>query len=61
MDPILSAEEMADPAVDHLSIMTYISRFKHVKPKKSDSEKLEIKASLDNILTGIQVRTMLYK
>ena len=55
VEPILTAEEIADPKVDHLSLMTYIARFQHLIPKKKDEEKLGIKADLNNIRTGVQV------
>lgn len=54
VEPVLTAEEIADPKVDHLSLMTYISKFQHLLPKKKDEEKLGIKADLSNIRTGVQ-------
>lgn len=55
VDPILSATEMADPKVDHLSIMTYLNRLRYATPVKSDNEKLTIQGDFDNLLTGVQV------
>ncbi|VDI30244.1 filamin [Mytilus galloprovincialis] len=61
VEPLLTAEEIADPKVDHLSLMTYISRFQHLVPKKKDEEKIGIKADLNNIRTGVQALiTLLY-
>lgn len=55
VDPILSASELSDPSVDHLSVMTYLNRFRYATPVKSDNEKLSIQGDFDNHLTGVQV------
>lgn len=55
VDPILSASELSDPSVDHLSVMTYLNRFRYATPVKSDNEKLSIQGDFDNHLTGVQI------
>ena len=59
MDPLLSAQEMTDPHVDHLTLMTYISKFQNVTARKSKDEKLIIRAKLDSIKIGDEVRNIL--
>ncbi|XP_062580675.1 filamin-A-like [Saccostrea cucullata] len=54
VDPILSASEIADSKIDHLSIMTYLNRFRYATPVKSDNEKLTIQGDFDSLLTGVQ-------
>ncbi|KAJ8310288.1 hypothetical protein KUTeg_012153 [Tegillarca granosa] len=60
IEPVLTAKELSDPNVDHLGVMTYLSRFQNIKPKKADNEKLKIKAHFDNLLTGIQTAFQLH-
>lgn len=55
VDPVLTATEMEDPNIDHLSVMAYLNRFRYAKPVKSDNEKLTIQGDFDNHLTGVQV------
>ncbi|XP_022287770.2 filamin-A-like [Crassostrea virginica] len=54
VDPVLTATEMEDPNIDHLSVMAYLNRFRYAKPVKSDNEKLTIQGDFDNHLTGVQ-------
>lgn len=55
---MLSAKELADPNLDHLSLMSYLSKFQSVQPRKSKAEWLQIRFNFDNIRTGNQVRCL---
>ncbi|KAL3848275.1 hypothetical protein ACJMK2_019143 [Sinanodonta woodiana] len=52
VDPLLSASEMADPNVDHLTMMAYISKFRAVLPRKNKNEKIEIISDFDKVKVG---------
>ena len=55
VEPTLTAQDMADPEVDHLAIMAYLSKFRKITPKKPKAEKLVIKSTLKKIPEGSQV------
>ena len=52
----MTAKELTDVNVDHLTLMTYISKFQNITPRKSKDEKLIIRAKLDSLKAGDQVR-----
>ncbi|XP_041356367.1 filamin-A-like [Gigantopelta aegis] len=54
VEPTLTAQDMADPEVDHLAIMAYLSKFRKITPKKSKAEKLVIKCTLNRVREGNQ-------
>ena len=55
VEPLMTAKEMTDVNVDHLTLMTYISKFQCVTPRKSKDEKLIIRAKLDSLKAGDEV------
>ena len=55
VEPLMSAKEMSDDHVDHLSLMAYISKFQSVTPRKNKDEKLLIRAKLDNLKASEEV------
>ena len=57
VEPLMSAKEMNDDHVDHLSLMAYISKFQSVTPRKNKDEKLLIRAKLDNLKAGEEVNS----
>ncbi|XP_045200406.2 filamin-B-like isoform X2 [Mercenaria mercenaria] len=61
VEPLLSAKEFMDPHLDHLSVMSYLSRFESVQPRKSNAEKLQIRFNFDNIKTGSTAEFQLVK
>lgn len=61
VEPLLSAKELMDPSVDHLSIMSYLSKFESVQPRKSTAERLQIRFNFDNIKTGSTAEFQLVK
>ncbi|XP_076311299.1 filamin-B-like isoform X3 [Tachypleus tridentatus] len=42
VEPLLTAKEMADPEVEYLGTMAYISRFQWIRPRKRLSERINI-------------------
>ncbi|KAK6962673.1 filamin-A [Biomphalaria glabrata] len=52
IDPILTAAEMSDPNVDHLTVMAYISKFQTVTPRKSKAEKITLDCDLRDVTVG---------
>ena len=52
----MTAKELTDVNVDHLTLMTYISKFQNITPRKSKDEKLIIHAKLDSLKAGDKVR-----
>lgn len=61
VEPLLTAKELADPNVDHLTIMTYLSKFRAIQPRKSKEDKLQIKFNFDNVKTGSQTEFQILK
>ena len=55
IEPMITAKEMADPTLDHLSLMSYLSKFEHIKPRKGKAEWIQIRFNFDNIKTGNHV------
>ncbi|XP_012941870.1 filamin-B isoform X2 [Aplysia californica] len=55
IEPILTASELADPGVDHLAIMAYLSKFQAIKPRKPKSERLELMCTVSSVTTGEMV------
>ena len=51
----MSAKELTDVNVDHLTLMTYISKFQNITPRKGKDEKLIIRAKLDSLKAGDHV------
>ncbi|ESO96023.1 hypothetical protein LOTGIDRAFT_160005 [Lottia gigantea] len=61
IDPILTPEEMADPSVDHLTIMAYLSKFQNFKPAEPrvEVENITLKADFKKVYQGkVQVFTV---
>ncbi|KAK6194796.1 hypothetical protein SNE40_000352 [Patella caerulea] len=57
IDPILTPEEMADPSVDHLTIMAYLSKFKSYQPIQEDKkEKIILICDIIKALQDEQVK-----
>ncbi|KAK3602502.1 hypothetical protein CHS0354_022370 [Potamilus streckersoni] len=54
VEPLLSASEMADPNVDHLTMMAYISKFRAVLPRKNKNEKIEVISDFDMVKVGTE-------
>ncbi|CAL1538126.1 unnamed protein product [Lymnaea stagnalis] len=54
VEPLLSASELTDPHVDHLSVMAYISKFQKITPRKDKSEKVELECHLHEVIVGHQ-------
>ncbi|XP_064615046.1 filamin-A-like isoform X2 [Liolophura sinensis] len=52
VQPVLTAAEMSDPAVDHLSMMAYINSFRNVKPLRKKEEKLAIRTDVTDVKVG---------
>ncbi|XP_067668452.1 filamin-A-like isoform X2 [Haliotis asinina] len=52
VEPLLTAAEMADPSVDQLALMAYISKFQKVTPRKAKAEKLVMNCTLSRIKEG---------
>ncbi|XP_052216594.1 filamin-A-like isoform X3 [Dreissena polymorpha] len=61
IEPLLSAKEMSDPLVDHLSMMSYLSKFSNVQPRKGKAERLQIRFNFDNIKVGSQAEFQIIK
>ncbi|KAL4219915.1 hypothetical protein ACF0H5_020327 [Mactra antiquata] len=61
VEPLLSAKEMSDPHVDHLSMMSYLSKFISTQPKKGKAEKIQIRFNFDNIKAGTKTEFQLMK
>lgn len=61
VEPTLSAKELMDPNVDHLTVMSYLSKFESVQPRKTNAEKLQIRFNFDNIKTGSKGEFQLIK
>ncbi|XP_059143816.1 filamin-B-like, partial [Physella acuta] len=52
VEPIFSAKEMADPEVEHLGIMAYAAKFRHLKPVKISQNR----ASMDGNFSDVYVK-----
>ncbi|GFR73069.1 filamin-A, partial [Elysia marginata] len=48
----ISANDLADPKVDHLTVMTYISQFKQVTPRLPKAQKCQVDTFLDKVTVG---------
>ncbi|XP_052782303.1 filamin-B-like isoform X2 [Mya arenaria] len=61
IEPLMSAKEMADPNLDHLTLMAYLSRFQTIQPRKSKAERVQIRFNFDNIKAGTRAEFQLIK
>ena len=51
----ISAADLADPKVDHLTVMTYISQFRNVTPKLPKAQKCRLDSQMDKAMVGHKV------
>lgn len=54
VEPTLTAAELADPNLDHLSLMAYLSKFRAIKPVKNNTERLVLDCYLLGVRAGKQ-------
>ncbi|KAL5004306.1 hypothetical protein ScPMuIL_017762 [Solemya velum] len=55
VQPLLTASEMADPGVDHLSMMTYLTKFQSITPKMIKAERLSIDGDFSTARVGNEI------
>ncbi|KAK3776305.1 hypothetical protein RRG08_039893 [Elysia crispata] len=51
----ISASELADPKVDHLTVMTYVALFKKVTPRLPKAQKCRVETRLEETTVGQEV------
>ncbi|KAK3776304.1 hypothetical protein RRG08_039892 [Elysia crispata] len=52
----ISASELADPKVDHLTVMTYVALFKKVTPRLPKAQKCRVETRLEETTVGQEAR-----
>lgn len=55
VEPTMTAKEMSDSNLDHLSMMAYLAKLQHITPLKTDAEKFTIATELNEAVMGKQV------
>ncbi|CAG5132066.1 unnamed protein product, partial [Candidula unifasciata] len=52
VEPMFTASELADPSIDHLTLMVYLSKFKNISQQKSNTQSCVLDCQLQDVTVG---------